>query len=920
MTFGSAIYKLLLGPLELLFETIYTLAYNILGHPGIAIIFLSLAMNFLVLPLYRRADAMQAEERDLEASMMPWVDHIKKTFTGDERFMMLQTYYRQRGYAPVQALKGSLSLLLEIPFFIAAYRFLSGLALLQGVSFGPIRDLGAPDGLISVAGMTVNLLPILMTLINAVSAAIYLKGFPLKSKLQMYGIALIFLVFLYGSPAGLVFYWTLNNVFSLLKNLFYKIKNPGKVLAICASVAGWVLLALMLALYEFDSVLYEAFAILVLLLLQAPVLLLLLKKKGKLPARKLPEATKTDDRLFLLCCVFLALLTGVLIPSAVISDAPFEFVDPAAYHSPLLYILSSALIAVGTFVLWFGIFYRLADGRARKLISTGMWALSGAAVVDYLFFGTNYGNLSSLLIYDVRPQNGIGANLLNLLVLAVVIAVFWLIIRKKISFVRTACFALIFAALTMSVINMVTIRRELDVDQAVLEAETTEELPTLPLSRNGKNVVVIMMDRSCGYFIPFIMEEIPGLEEQFSGFTFYPNTLSFASTTNVALPAVFGGYEYTPTASNSRSDVSLADKHNEALHLMPVLFSEAGYEVTVCDPSYAGYRDTMDLSAFDDYPAINACYLRGLFTTEYDADMTESTEASRHRNFFCYSIFKCSPLILQPVLYWDGYYNDANAIAAASATQAVEGISGATGLNQRFLKNYAVLCNLENISEVRDDGENTFLMMCNELTHAPMLLQKPDYVPSAAVDNVEYDAAHAVRTDAEGREMVITSELQVTHYDANVAALIKLGEWFDYLRENGVYDNTRIIIVADHGYPFGFEDLSFGSESWTTVTAFNPTLMVKDFDSEGYTVDHQFMTNADVPVLALQDLIADPVNPATGVPITDDAKHDPVHEVQAVLTWQVTKNNGNTFLPGHWAALHGEDIYALDQWELLGTY
>ena len=38
--------------------------------------------------------------------------------------------------------------------------------------------------------------------------------------------ALFFLVFLYTSPSGLVFYWTLNNLFSLVKTIFYKLSTP----------------------------------------------------------------------------------------------------------------------------------------------------------------------------------------------------------------------------------------------------------------------------------------------------------------------------------------------------------------------------------------------------------------------------------------------------------------------------------------------------------------------------------------------------------------------------------------------------------------------------------------------------------------------------------------------------------------------
>ena len=156
-------------------------------------------MNFLVLPLYRQADKMQEDERNVELSLEKWVNHIKHTFKGDKRYMIMQEYYRQNNYKPSYALRGSFSLLLEIPFFIAAYRFLSSLELLQGVSFGPIRDLGAPDGLIQLGALQINLLPILMTLINIVSGAVYTKNMPAKTKIQLYSMALIFLVFLYFS-------------------------------------------------------------------------------------------------------------------------------------------------------------------------------------------------------------------------------------------------------------------------------------------------------------------------------------------------------------------------------------------------------------------------------------------------------------------------------------------------------------------------------------------------------------------------------------------------------------------------------------------------------------------------------------------------------------------------------------------------
>ena len=252
MSFVSILETLLIGPLKLLFELIFNYAYTFLKTPaGVAIIVLSLVMNILVLPLYKRADAMQEEARDIDKKLQKGVSHIKKSFSGDEKMMILQTYYRQNNYKPTDALKGSVSLLLEIPFFMAAYQFLSNVDALNGASLGPIKDLGAPDGLLVIGGLSINLLPILMTVINIISSTIYLKGFPVKTKIQLYAVAFFFLVFLYTSPSGLVFYWTLNNIFSLVKNIFYKLKNPKKVLRIILSVIGAVFIAFGAFFYKY---------------------------------------------------------------------------------------------------------------------------------------------------------------------------------------------------------------------------------------------------------------------------------------------------------------------------------------------------------------------------------------------------------------------------------------------------------------------------------------------------------------------------------------------------------------------------------------------------------------------------------------------------------------------------------------------
>ncbi|MCR5328931.1 MAG: hypothetical protein K6E12_08825, partial [Saccharofermentans sp.] len=85
----DVLYTIIISPLELLFEVIFMVANKIIGNEGLSIIFLSLAVNFLVLPLYKRADELQAEERDIQAKMAYRIKRTKQTFKGDERFMML---------------------------------------------------------------------------------------------------------------------------------------------------------------------------------------------------------------------------------------------------------------------------------------------------------------------------------------------------------------------------------------------------------------------------------------------------------------------------------------------------------------------------------------------------------------------------------------------------------------------------------------------------------------------------------------------------------------------------------------------------------------------------------------------------------------------------------------------------------------
>ena len=153
-----------------------------------------------------------------------------------------------------------------------------------------------------------------------------------------------------------------------------------------------------------------------------------------------------------------------------------------------------------------------------------------------------------------------------------------------------------------------------------------------------------------------------------------------------------------------------------------------------------------------------------------------------------------------------------------------------------------------------------------------------------------------------------------------MAALKRVGEWFDFLKKNGVYDNTRIIVASDHGGN-GYEDCMetdmdldarVKGEAYWGRGHYHPLLLFKDFYASGpMTKSMDFMTNADAASLLLKGLVEKPVNPFTkkeipldtrplkkdGVVITTSDKHQPPYHKDPYIfdindgEWWLVKDN-----------------------------
>ncbi len=846
----KALFFIFIQPLVLLIEFIFTNMYRLFGNYGIAIIMVSVLINLLILPLYKRADAMQEQEREKQRSMEKWVKHIRKTFRGDERFMMLSTYYRQQNYRPVNAVSGSLSLLLQVPFFIAAYYYLSHVDI-QGESFLFLSNLGEADRLLRIGGLAVNVMPVLMTLINFVSGMIYTKGFPLKDKLQLYLLACLFLVVLYQSPSGLVLYWTMNNLFSLFKNIVLK----------------W--LAPMAEKY----------------------------KKSKRPGEE--KEAEGAPKLFWLGALLLTLLLGLVIPSSVISASPAEFISLNAYQNPLRFVWLTLCTSVGVFVVWGGILYYVSRRSIRFYLEKGAVALAAAALGDYMIFGNRTGTVSPLLMFHEGLPFQWNKAVISLLTAAGLILLTWYLCRFR-KVMQTVFPILLISLAGLGTWNVVSAQREMDemnyIRTIAGEDSAGEIQPILTLSRTEKNVVVFMLDRAISDYFPYILAEKPELKKQFEGFVYYPNTISFGQYTVFASAALFGGYDYLPARINARTELSAMEKQNEALKVMPSIFYEKGFDVTVCDPPLAGYKEIPDLSIYDEYPGMKTCITMGAYLSD-DEKIVKRLQDSQERNFFCYSLLKVSPYLLQKFLYDGGNYFE----SLKNNTQS-----------PAFMESYTVLSNLPGLTDIREESRGGFVMIDNDTSHEPCLLQMPDYVPADDVNNGAYEDSSRFTLD--GREMRMDNSFQLEHYHANMAAYLQLGKWMEYLKEQGVYDNTRIIIVSDHGRVLGqFDDLIMADD--LDVEGYHPILLYKDFGSREFRISDEFMTNADVPSLALRGIEENPVNPFTGNAISEQEKE--AGDLLITTSDQFDAGDGAVLDTGGaaWYRFAGIDIFDRESWK-----
>jgi YidC/Oxa1 family membrane protein insertase len=220
------------GWLTFLAKPIYWLLeqlYDVVQNWGWAIVLLTVIIKLIFYPLSAASYKSMAKMKAVSPRLMK----LRELYANDKGKLnqaMMELYKTEK----INPLGGCLPILVQIPVFIALYWVLLASVEMRNAPWILwVDDLSAPDSLfgeLPFLGMPIGLLPILM----AITMFVQMKlnpppPDPIQAKVMM-AMPVVFSIFFFFFPSGLVLYWLINNILSIAQQ-WYVMKQIEKATA-----------------------------------------------------------------------------------------------------------------------------------------------------------------------------------------------------------------------------------------------------------------------------------------------------------------------------------------------------------------------------------------------------------------------------------------------------------------------------------------------------------------------------------------------------------------------------------------------------------------------------------------------------------------------------------------------------------------
>lgn len=205
--------------------------YRFIPNYGVAIIILTIVTRMMFWPLATKSYKSMAEMRKLQ----PLMKEIREKYKDDKAKINQETMALYKTYK-VNPMGGCLPMLIQLPVFLALYSMLyQAIELRHAPFFGWINDLSAPDRLFHfhpsfhVPFMQPPYGIPVLTLIMGATMLLQQKmtptpGDPAQAKMMML-MPVVFTVIFINFSSGLVLYWLVGNLLSMLQQYYVQRKK-----------------------------------------------------------------------------------------------------------------------------------------------------------------------------------------------------------------------------------------------------------------------------------------------------------------------------------------------------------------------------------------------------------------------------------------------------------------------------------------------------------------------------------------------------------------------------------------------------------------------------------------------------------------------------------------------------------------------
>jgi len=184
--------------------------YKIFKNYGICIIILTIIIKIILYPLTKSSMVSMKKMKELQ----PQMEEIREKYKDNPQKMNQEIFalYKKHKVNPVS---GCFPIFLQIPIFFAFYKTLINAVELKGAHFLWIKDLSLPDTIIHIGSFPINALPIIMGITQLISQK--QTSTDKKQEQIIYFMTIFMLMIFYNMPSGLVLYWLVSNIVSIVQ-------------------------------------------------------------------------------------------------------------------------------------------------------------------------------------------------------------------------------------------------------------------------------------------------------------------------------------------------------------------------------------------------------------------------------------------------------------------------------------------------------------------------------------------------------------------------------------------------------------------------------------------------------------------------------------------------------------------------------